>query len=233
MPMSRIRYTLSEQVGDPKDWAYTWAMTDDVTLESTCDFCGQGEQRLTYEVARGDETMWICQRCVGRYPVAGVLDGMQLDAASARIQIHGLTARQKQRTCQDAIRTAQGLAAEAALTEVVVYFDRNLQLSPQYAAVLFGVLAQSPEPIDTRIFEIQTRSTAHQDEFGVLDEKDRMLVWPALSPVQRRRLASRGFAPAGVAARKPRGKSGRETELQLAGSRMTALSEPAEHNSER
>lgn len=233
MPMSRIRYTLNEKVGDPKDWAYTWAMTDDVTLGSSCDFCGQDQQRLTYEVSREDETLWICQRCVGRYPVTGVLDGTRLDAATARVQIHGLTARQKQRTCQEAIKKAQSAAADANLSEVVVYFDRNLQLSPQYAAVLFGVLSQLPEPIDTRIFEIQTRSTAHQDEFGVLEERDRILVWSALSPLQRRRLASRGFAPAGTPMRKMRSKSGRETELQLAGSRMTALSEPADHNQER
>ncbi|RYG56268.1 MAG: hypothetical protein EON56_04415, partial [Alphaproteobacteria bacterium] len=85
--MSRIRYTLNEKVGDPKDWAYTWAMTDDVTLSSSCDFCGQDQQRLTYEVSREDETLWICQRCVGRYPVTGVLDGTRLDAATARVQI--------------------------------------------------------------------------------------------------------------------------------------------------
>ena len=231
MPTSRNRYTLSEAVGDPKDWSYTWAVTDDVTLRCTCDFCGQDEQRLTYEVTRDTCTLWICQRCVGRYPVTGVLDGMRLDAANARSQIHGLTARQKQRTCQEAIRKAQAEAPEAALTEVVVYFDRNLQLSPQHAAVLFAAMAKLEEPIDVRIFEIQTRSTAHQDEFGALGECDRMLVWPALSPLQRRRLASRGFAPAGAQQRRSRGSAGRETELQLAGSRMTALNELAAINS--
>ena len=200
--MTRIRYTLSERVGDPKDWSYTWELRDDVTLQGNCDFCGQAEQRLTYEVARGADRMWICQRCVGRYPVGGVLDDFRLGPRSARAQIHGLTARLKQQTCHDIIREVQAAVADPALEEVLVYYGRNLQLSPLHAAVLFGALPQLPRPIDPRIFEIQSRSTAHQEEFGALAEAQRSSVWPALSPVQKRRLTALGFAPAGAGTRK-------------------------------
>jgi hypothetical protein len=226
MPASRIRYTLDESVGDPRDWSFTWEITDDVTLASICDFCGQGEQRLTYEVERKGEVRHICQRCVGRYPVGGALDGEWLDLRSVRANIHGLTARQKQRTCNEAIRKVQAAIAEVTLSEIIVYFDRNLQLSPQRAAILFAAMAQLDEPIDPRIFDVQTRSIAHQDEFGELDEAGRMLVWPALSPQQRRRLISRGYAPAAVAARS-RPRERRPTELKLAGPCMSALTEPA------
>ena len=227
MSKPRTRYTLNEKVGDPKEWLYSWEIRDDVTLASTCDFCGQGEQRLTYEVTRGDETMWICQRCVGRYPVGGVLDGMMLDPVEARVQIHGLTARQKQKTCQEIIKKVQAAVPEPALSEIVVYFERNLQLSPMWAAVLFRDLPRIDEPVDVRIFEIQTRSVAHQDEFGALEEKDRLLVWPALSTIQKRRLASRGYAPASAMVRRSRGATARETEIKLTGSCMPALTETA------
>jgi len=226
MPLSRIRYTLNESVGDPKDWFYTWAIADDVTLNSTCDFCGQDEQRLTYEVERGEETLWICQRCVGRYPVSGELDGELLDLRSTRANIHGLTARQKQKTCQDAIRKVQPALPEVTFSEIVVYFERNLQLSPRHAAALFAAMAQLDEQIDPRIFDVQTRSIAHQDEFGELDEAARMVVWPALSPQQKRRLASRGYAPAAAMPR-PRLRPRRELGLELTGVRMPALTEPA------
>ena len=223
MPMSRIRYTLSDTVGDPRTWAFTWAILDDVTFSATCGFCGQTQQRLTYEVRREDQVLWICQRCVGRYPVGGALDGHWLDLPSVRGYIHGLTARQKQRTCHDAIRKIQAALPDVPLSEVVVYFERNLQLSPQRAAVLFTGMAQLDEPIDPRIFEVQTRSIAHQDEFGTLDEKERAVVWPALTPQQRRRLSSLGFAPGGTRTRR-----GRTTERrELPAPRMPALSEPA------
>ena len=195
--MTRIRYTLSERVGDPKDWSYTWDLRDDVTFQGSCDFCGQTEQRLTYEVARSLDRMWICQRCVGRYPVGGVLENIRLGPRSARAQIHGLTARLKQQTCHDIIREVQVAVADPALEEVLVYYGRNLQLSPLHAAVLFGALSQLPGAIDPRIFEIQSRSTAHQEEFGALAEAQRISVWPALTPVQKRRLTALGFAPAG------------------------------------
>lgn len=195
MPLSRPRYTLNEAVGDPRAWAYTWTIHDDVTLSATCGFCGQNHQRLTYEVSRGEQTLWICQRCVGRYPVSGALDGEWLDLPSVRGYIHGLTARQKQHTCHEAIRNAQAALPEAPLSEVIVYFERNLQLSPQRAATVFSALAQLQESVDPRIFEVQTRSIAHQNEFCALSEDDRALVWPALTPQQRRRLASLGCAP--------------------------------------
>lgn len=223
MPMSRFRYTLNEAVGDPKDWSFTWAIADDVTLGSTCNFCGQTHQRLTYEVFRGGVTLWICQRCVGRYPVGGVIDGERFDIPSVRAYIHGLTARQKQRTCQDAIRKVQTALPDLQLSEAVVYFERNLQLSPQLAAVLFAGMAQLGEPIDPRIFEVQTRSIAHQEEFGSLDERERAVIWPALTPQQRRRLASLGYAPGGIKTKRGRGTERRE----LPAPRMPALSEPA------
>lgn len=226
MPMSRIRYTLNEAVGDPREWSFTWAILDDVTWSSACGFCGQTEQRLTYEVVRAERVLWICQRCVGRYPVSGTLDGQVLDSRAVRAHIHGLTARQKQRTCHDAIRKVQAGLSDASLSEVAVYFDRNLQLSPQRAAVLFSAMARMGEPIDARIFEVQTRSIAHQDEFGSLDEAARMAVWPALSPQQQRRLASRGYAPAG-ARRNARIWERRGPQVNIAGACMPALSDPA------
>lgn len=223
MPMTRFRYTLSEAVGDPKAWFYTWAIADDVTFASTCGFCGQTHQRITYEVSRGADTLWICQRCVGRYPVSGIIDGDRFDLPSVRAYIHGLTARQKQRTCSDAIRKVQNALPDLPLSEIVVYFERNLQLSPQCAAILFTGMAQLDEPIDPRIFEVQTRSIAHQDEFGTLDEKERAVVWPALTPQQRRRLSSLGFAPGSTRTRGSRANHRRE----LPTPRMSALNKPA------
>jgi hypothetical protein len=158
--------------------------------------------------------------------VAGVLDGYTLDTASVRQYAHGLTARQKQQTCQEAIRRTQAALPDAALTEIIVYFERNLQLSPQCAAVLFAALAQMQDPIDARIFEVQTRSLAHQEEFGALSESDRKLIWPALTPQQRRRLASLGHAPGAPATRRGR-PSRRERESEFPASRMPALSETA------
>lgn len=220
------RYTLNPAVGDPRDWSFTWGLHDDVRLESCCDFCGQSEQRMTYQVARGADEMWVCQRCVGRYPISGAVNGQALGLREARDHVHGLTARLKQRTCYDIIRQVQVLSSDPALEEVLVYFDRNLMLSPQRAALLFAALPQLAERVDVRIFEIQTRSKAHQEEFGAMDDAARMLVWPALSAQQWRRLASLGHAPSSAVTK--RGRFRPEFQIELTGSRMSALTAPAE-----
>lgn len=225
--MVQNRFTLHDDVGNPGDWSFTWQIRDDVTLSSRCDFCGRTHQRLTYEVSRGADTQWICSNCVGRYPIAGRLDGTSLDPKDARAQAHGLTARLKQQTCQDIIRRVQTAVPDAALEEVTVYFDRNLQLSPQRAALLFAAMVQVGEETNARVFEIQTRSNAHQQEFGDLDDAARRLVWIALSPQQRRRLDSLGFAPAGTLVRRTAGRRRPDIDTELTAPCMPALTEVA------
>jgi len=224
--MPRTRHTLREDVGNPKEWSFTWAIADDVTFSSQCGFCGRSQIRLTYEVVRGPASLWICPLCASRHPISATLDGRRLDIREVRDQVHGLTARLKQRTCQEAIRKVQAIVNDPAIDEILVYFDRNLQLSPERAARLFAVLPIIGEEIDPSVFDIQTRSAAHQEEFGALEEAARAAVWPALTSVQRRRMAALGFAPAGVASRRSEGRRVRLSE-ELPGRRMTALRQSA------
>lgn len=195
MPGSRLRYRLHEAIGKPGDWSLSWSLADDVTFGTCCGFCGQERQRVTYEVERDAQSLWICQRCVGRYDLGGAIDGVRLNPQAIRAQLHGLTARLKQQTCRDVISQCLGATDDPTILEVALHFDRNLQLSPSYAASLFSVMMTLPKPIDRRIFEIQTRSKAHQSEFGELDHASRSLVWLALTPQQQRRLTGLGFAP--------------------------------------
>ncbi|MHA6692685.1 hypothetical protein [Devosia sp. A449] len=214
---------MRDAVGNPEDWSFSWQLRDDVTLTSTCDFCGRTALRLTYEVTRDTQALWVCQSCVSRYPIGAMLDGEPMLPKAARAYAHGLTARLKQQTCQDILRHVQSALPDAVLEEILVYFDRNLQLSPQRAARLFSAMAQVGEATNARIFEVQTRSNAHQQEFGELDDGDRRLVWTVLSPQQRRRLASLGFAPAGTLVHRSQGRRSPRVEIELAAPRMPAL----------
>lgn len=195
MTGSRLRYSLDPAIGRPQDWSFSWTLRDDARFGSTCGFCGQSQQRVTYEIMRDAQRLWICQRCAGRYCVSGMRDGVVLDKKTVRTHIHGLTARLKQRTCRDTIRKISANAEDHALLEVVPYFDRNLQLSPLHAARLFLAMEALEDPIDRRVFEVQMRSQAHQREFGELDNSARSMVWPALPPLQKRRLTALSFAP--------------------------------------
>ena len=222
--MARNRYTLRHDIGNPNEWGYTWHIDDNVHLSSSCDFCGRTMQRLTYEVTRGDEVAWICLNCVGRYNLTAELDGYRVGPRAARAYAHGLTARIKQQTCSEVIRRAQAALPDAVLEDVMVYFDRNLQLSPLYAGRLFSALAQIGEDAIARVFEIQTRSNAHHQEFGDLPDSERRLIWVALSPQQRRRLTSLGFAPEGTVLRRSRTP---RIEATSSTPRMPALPETA------
>jgi hypothetical protein len=221
------RFTLAELVGSPQDWRYTWQIRDDVTLSSACGFCSRALQRVTYEVVRDANALWICENCVRRYDIGAEIGGEMLGPKAARAYAHGLTARLKQQTCHDLIRRVQATLPDAELEEVAVYFDRNLQLSPQCAARLFATLVQIGEETSARVFEVQTRSKAHQQEFGDLADAERRLVWIALSPQQRRRLASLGFAPEGTVIRRSTSRRRSCSEPELAASRIAVLSEVA------
>ena len=225
--LARNRFTLSEHVGNPQDWNYTWQLNDDVTLSSSCGFCQRATLRLTYEVTRGADVAWICPNCVARYPIGAELDGHRMEPKAARAYAHGLTARLKQTTCQEILRRVQAAAPDAELEEIVIYFDRNLQLSPARAARLFEAMVRVGEQINARIFEVQTRSHAHQQEFGGLTDAERSLVWIALSPQQRRRLASLGFAPTDPLVHRTQVRRLPRLEVQLSAPRNAPLTETA------
>lgn len=196
MTGSRYRYTLPSTIGRPENWFLTWGLSDDVTFASHCGFCGQSEQRLTYEVKRGEGLRWVCQRCAGRYRFSATLEGIPLSASDIGIHLHGLTERLKQRTCHDLIRgVVADTGDEPDLLETLLYFDRNLQLSPLHAERLFSAMDDLEHRVDRRVFEIQMRSRVHQQEFGDLDDEGRRRVWTAFTQLQRRRVAALGFAP--------------------------------------
>lgn len=225
--MVQNRYTLLEQVGNPQDWHFTWMIRDDVTLSSSCGFCGRTTLRVTYEVMREPDVAWICESCVARYNIGAEIDGELLGPKAARAYAHGLTARLKQQTCHDIIRRMQMAFPNPELEEAAVYFDRNVQLSPQHAAKLFSAMVQLGEETNARVFEVQTRSNLHQQEFGDLADAERSLVWIALSPQQRRRLASLGFAPAATLVRRGPGRKPHKVEILLAAPRIAVVSEVA------
>lgn len=205
MQALRIRHILRDHVGDPRDWLLTWQIRDDSGFASQCDFCGQQELRVTYEVrhANAVDALWVCRRCLGRYPIRALRDDVPLPPKVAQAQVHELTVRLMQRTCCDLIRQVQTASADPALEELAVYYDRNLQLSPSRAAKLFSALPDSAQGVEVRIFDVQTRSSAHQQEFGALQDPEKLAVWPALSPQQQRRLIALGFAPAPYQTRRP------------------------------
>lgn len=225
--MVQTRHTLAEHIGNPHDWRFTWVIRDDVALSSTCDFCARTTLRVTYEVVREAEIAWICESCVSRYNIAADLDGEELQPKAARGYAHGLTVRLKQQTCHDIIRRVQAAVPCPELEDVAVYFSRNLQLSPKSAAALFSAMVQIGEETSAGVFEVQTRSKAHQEEFGTLDDAQRRLVWIALSPQQRRRLASLGFAPSGTLIKRQAGRRSSRTEIQLTAPRIPVVSGPA------
>lgn len=214
-------------MGDPHEWRFTWQIRDDVTLSSICSFCGRTALRVTYEVARQTEVAWICEHCVGRYNISADIEGEPVGPRAARAYAHGLTARLKQQTCKDIIHRLQHQLVDSDLEEVAVYFDRNLQLSPLWAASLFSVLAQIGEQRKAQVFEVQTRSKLHQQEFGELSDSERNLVWIALSAQQRRRLASLGFAPSGTLTRRSLPCRTPRVEVRLSDPCMPAVTEAA------
>jgi hypothetical protein len=100
-----------------------------------------------------------------------------------------------QRICRNVLRDLLAATRCSGLPEVVVYFDRNAQLSPRHAATLFLALSSALPDVDPRIFEVQMRSIEHRQEFGRLSEWEKLAVWQVLSPTVRKRLIAFGLAP--------------------------------------
>jgi hypothetical protein len=167
------------------------------SFDQRCSMCGRQDLRLTFEVstATSEATCDICKNCLGKEAIALGLGGPVLQGQELRHHLNEMAVRVMQRACRDVLSDLLALTRGNGLPEVVVYFDRNAQLSPRHAATLFLALASARPDVDPRIFEVQMRSIEHRQEFGRLSESEKLAVWPVLSPTVRKRLIAFGMAP--------------------------------------
>jgi hypothetical protein len=187
-------------------WEITGELTGSATFDQRCAHCGRDDLRVTFEVrqATAEATCGICQQCLSKAPVPLEQAGRVMQGPELRDHLNEMAVRVVVRTCRDVLRDLLERKDDNDLREVAVYFDRNAQLSPRRAAMLFLALSSARLDVDPRIFEVQTRSTDHRQEFGRLGELEKLAVWPVLSPVVRKRLIALGLAPARYAA--PQGR---------------------------
>lgn len=187
---------------DTGQWAFTGEIRDRGRFIDKCAWCETENMRLTFEVrhVNADDPCQICQACLDRRPVRVEHEGRALEGQDRRNFLRALAVRRMHRTCREVLRNLLARSDDPALQEAAVYFDRNVQLSPGRAATIFLALSNSKLDADSRIFKVQIRSPAHRQEFGCLSEREKLAVWPVLSPTIRSRLIAVGLAPARHAA---------------------------------
>ena len=178
-------------------WVFTGQVRDRARFDDKCAWCERSDLRITFEVRQdtSEDTGQICQACLGHGPFRVEHEERALHGQERRDYLSELSVRLMHRTCREVLRNLLTYTDDPTLQEVAVYFDRNVQLSPSRAATLLLALSRSPLDADPGIFEVQIRSAAHKQEFGCLSEREKLAVWPVLSPAIRNRLISLGFAP--------------------------------------
>ena len=178
-------------------WELTGGLNGSANFDQRCSNCGRDDLRVIFEVRQTTPgaTSGICQQCLGKAPVHVEQAGRTMEGAELRDHLNELAVRVMVRTCRDVLRDLLERRDDNDLREIAVYFDRNAQLSPRRAATVFLAMSSARLAVDPRIFEVQTRSIDHRQEFGRLGEPEKLVVWPVLSPVVRKRLIALGMAP--------------------------------------
>ncbi len=173
----------------PQVWKFTGEIQDKARFSDPCPWCQKPDLRVTYRVQQvpAGITWEVCLDCVCQDDVQVEIDGMALNNGARRDHLGKVAVRLMHETCRDLMRQLLVVSSDMELQEIAVYFDRNGQLSPARAAKLLSALAQFGMNVDARIFEVQIRSAAHKKEFAGMTEKEKLLVWPALSPAIKRK----------------------------------------------
>lgn len=193
-----LKLSVNQQLPEAfHEWSFAGEMRDDAHLDTVCGLCGTGEIRFEFRIrnASTDAELDICSVCIGRYPIAVFDDGQRLSPRDKKNFLHQLTVRQMHQTCKEVIRRVRSTAPDLSVESVMTYYERNYELSPTHAAVLFTRVEPQELPSVQTIFSIQTRSANHKQEFGSLNETERLSLWPALTQIQRKRLTAMGLAP--------------------------------------
>ncbi|MET3900468.1 hypothetical protein ABIB57_004434 [Devosia sp. UYZn731] len=177
-------------------WIFEGHLRATGSFDQRCLMCGRQDLRLTFEVSTDtlEAICDICENCLSKEAMVLGPQGPVLHGQELRHHLREMAVRVMQRTCREVLRDLLAITSDSRLPEAVVYFDRNAQLSPRHAATLFLALSSARPDVDPRIFEVQMRSIEHRQEFGRLSEREKLAVWPGLSPTVRKRLIAFGLA---------------------------------------
>jgi hypothetical protein len=177
-----------------EEWSFTDNTVDHEQPIETCQLCAQEELRYHFEIrnALTKRTLWVGSQCILKFNLSVFESGRKLSGSDAKKKLDRLMDKMRLDSCIRALgRLAQSEKNEI-LTNALEFYKKNKYLTPKYAFVVFWRLQENKIDHSPSFFTIHLKKDKHKRDLQMMEESRVHIIWPALSPAQRKKAIAYG-----------------------------------------
>jgi hypothetical protein len=176
--------------GVPRDvalaeWHFTGVVEDIGNTSERCQLCTH-TLRYRFDIARGEQHLWVGNECVVNFRIAVYADGSRLTGKALEAYLRAKLKAAKLERCMNLLEAAAQQTNNEILVEAVRFFRLHAALSPKLAFVVLWQLPKLGSDVEPADFIITTRTKRHQHDLRDMPTSRVQLLWPALNASQRK-----------------------------------------------
>jgi len=180
-----------------EEWSFTEETVDHEQPIENCELCEQEQLRYHFEIRNSitKNTLWVGSQCILQFGVSVFEDGRKLPPNLAKKKLGRLVQKMRMESCIKALERLDAKENNDILRKALEHYRRNKSLTPKFAFVVFWRLQRNNIDHSSSFFKISLRRDRHKTDLKEMPLSRVHLLWPAMSPSQRKMAISMGHTP--------------------------------------
>jgi hypothetical protein len=182
-----------------EEWSFTEHTIDHEQPIATCQLCDQEELRYHFEIknALTHKCLWVGSKCILKFNLSVFEQGRRLPPPESKKKLDGLVQQMRLQSCIKALQKLAASEKNEILTNALAYYTRNTCLTPKLAFVVLWRLQEHHIDHSPSFFKINLARNKYKDDLREMPLSRVHIIWPALSPAQRRVALEMGHSAPG------------------------------------
>jgi hypothetical protein len=178
------------------EWQCTGNVVDHGEPYERCELCGHEDLRYHFEIANKHtcETLRVGSRCILKF-IAVYEGDRKLSPKDAKKKLDGLIEQMRVESCIKAMKDLVWAEKSESdiLENALADYRKNKKLTPRQASEVFRRFRHNRIDHEPSFFNITLKG--QMEDLKNMETSCVHLLWPALTPCQRKRAAALGHAP--------------------------------------
>jgi hypothetical protein len=177
-----------------EEWHFTDRVAEDEEILATCGLCGKEGLRYQFEICNRhtQNILWVGRKCIVRFIPVYDEKGKPLDRRGVQRKLDDVTRKRQYESCVKMLECAiqKETLFRGTLYDALDCCRKYKRLTPNRARAVFLRLKEHKIEHIRKFFKVCLKSNSDKDELRKMSERDRQMLWPALSASQRRQVGS-------------------------------------------
>lgn len=196
LPLS-IASTLPEAF---EEWSFTDNTVNHIEPIETCQLCNQEELRYHFEIKNSltKKILWVGSQCILKFNLSVFEEGQRLSPTDSKKKLNRLIQQMRLESCVKALSKLAETENNEILKNALAHYQKNKNLTPKYAFVVFWKLESHTIDHNPSFFKISLKRQKHKIDLSEMPTERVHKIWPALSSAQKKLAIEMGHSPPNI-----------------------------------